>query len=66
MALDAALLAQERTLDDLEAFHVRWYTHRAGRTIGPFTSSDELRGYITRHRLGRPDELLTELTPAGR
>ena len=61
-----SVLADERTLDELGRFHVRWYRHRGGQPVGPFGSGDELRDYITRHRLGRPDELLTELTQPGR
>lgn len=48
----------------LSGFHVRWYSHESGHTIGPFASFDEVAVYMTEHHLPRPDELLVSVDAA--
>lgn len=48
----------EPDVSKLGGFHVRWYTHRQGRQVGPFQSTDEVTIYMARLGLPRPDELL--------
>ncbi|MEV5944405.1 hypothetical protein [Streptomyces sp. NPDC051994] len=53
--------AEELDPEALGGFHVRWYAHHGGRSVGPFCTMDEVTTYMTEHGLPSPDELLAPI-----
>lgn len=46
--------------------YVRWCDYHDGHPVGPFGTVDELKSYMTRQRLPKPDDWVVPSGPRGR